>query len=114
MYDNWKSSKGTMIPSNYTTSPYNESYNNDSWVNSKYFGFISSRIYAGTLNNLTVNYSKEYKFVKGSWSSMTNNCSNGFINNYAASTYSTKFLANYISRSLSNKFIFANNNNICL
>jgi hypothetical protein len=51
------------------TSPYIRPSISDSWVDSKYFGYITSRIYNGSDKDLELLPEwKEYNFIPGSWS----------------------------------------------
>lgn len=73
--------------------------NSNLWKTSKYYGYITSRIYLGSYSNIPIDQiNKEYTYVKGSWSHLDYIRNSNKSNLYTASTFATKFLGNYMSK----------------
>lgn len=109
----------------------------EAWIESKYFNYIDSRIYLGSYEDLPVQPEwKEYKFIPGSWSHMeyisasswpntiigssdvgtevalATPPNKGRVNLFTASSYATKYLADYIKNSKLNRTKFKGKTNI--
>ena len=59
-----KKAKGRVVSCDSNNSSFSK---NDSWINSRYFGFINSRLYIGTDGNNTTKQDFDLKWEKGSW-----------------------------------------------
>lgn len=117
-FDHWFNSldprnsnkKGTIldIPSTYTNKTNNPGIHN-SWIDSEYFGYITSRIYLGQYDNLDESkINKKYEYVEGSWSDLANRLGNDKANLYTASSFSSRFLIDYLTKNKHKQLLFKN------
>jgi len=116
--NDYKSSEGQTIDTN---EGYGQKNLSESWIQSQYFGYIDSRIYLGTYEDLPIQSEwKEYNYIPGSWSHMEELCSQPFgqgstkevvpafknkgrANLFTASSFATKYLADYMKRTGKNR-----------